>query len=230
MKGRALDDPRRRTGANAHAEGEDGKPDLVRVREWGGTVVLDSVGPCFAIDQSVDRASTRCSSIRTRWRDSVVMGGAERSVTVGKQLSPDLRSRGATIRRAGVTQGPGGGDGDELACRLGREARVRAPPPDWMLRAPTRQRRTRSRRVTATKAFAIAEYSALYLHDHVRRSHTRLRGALYRGRAARRRAGLQNRHFASDVAAGALLGATTSYLIYRYQDAARRAIERTTGR
>lgn len=72
----------------------------------------------------------------------------------------------------------------------------------------------------ATRAFAIATYSALYLHDHVPGDHALAYAGMFTGAAlvAGERV-YHDRHFVSDIAAGSLLGATTSYLIYRYQDA-----------
>jgi membrane-associated phospholipid phosphatase len=76
----------------------------------------------------------------------------------------------------------------------------------------------------ATEVFAIATYSALYLHDHVFDGGglTVGRGLAYGGLftaatlvAAERV--LHHRHFVSDVVVGSVLGAATSALIYRYQ-------------
>jgi membrane-associated phospholipid phosphatase len=99
--------------------------------------------------------------------------------------------------------------------------------PDWSLADtdPTKAESFPSGHTTT--AFAIATYSALYLHDHVSGNHVLaytgiLTGALL---VAGERVH-HHRHFVSDVVTGSLLGATTSYLIYRYQDA-RASGERT---
>jgi membrane-associated phospholipid phosphatase len=70
-----------------------------------------------------------------------------------------------------------------------------------------------------TAAFAIATYSALYLHDHVEGNHTLEYIGIFAaaGLVGTERV-VHHRHFVSDVAAGAVLGAATSYFIYRYQD------------
>ncbi|MDB4954024.1 MAG: Membrane-associated phospholipid phosphatase [Myxococcales bacterium] len=96
--------------------------------------------------------------------------------------------------------------------------------PDW---SPTSTDPTRNASFPsghATKAFAIATYSALYLHDHVFDddhpvAHGVVYGALFTGAtllAAERV--YHNRHDTSDVVAGALLGSATSLLIYGYQE------------
>jgi hypothetical protein len=72
----------------------------------------------------------------------------------------------------------------------------------------------------ATKAFAIATYSALYLHDHVPGDHVLAYAGIFTGALLIDGERVyHHRHFVSDVATGSLLGAATSYLIYRYQDA-----------
>jgi membrane-associated phospholipid phosphatase len=78
----------------------------------------------------------------------------------------------------------------------------------------------------ATKAFSIATYSALYLHGHVWRdepltaTHALAYAGIFAGALAVDAERVDHdRHFVSDVVAGSLLGAATSTLIYRYQDA-----------
>jgi membrane-associated phospholipid phosphatase len=78
----------------------------------------------------------------------------------------------------------------------------------------------------ATNAFAIATYSALYLHGHVWRdepfslSHGLAYAGIFAGAAlVDVERVYHDRHFTSDVIAGSILGSVTSLLIYRYQDA-----------
>ncbi len=72
----------------------------------------------------------------------------------------------------------------------------------------------------ATEAFVIATYTALYLHGHVSGDHVLGYAGLFGA------AGLlgaervyHHRHHVSDVVVGSLIGAMTSFAIYRYQDA-----------
>jgi membrane-associated phospholipid phosphatase len=72
----------------------------------------------------------------------------------------------------------------------------------------------------ATEAFVIATYTALYLHGHVTGDHALAYAGLFGA------AGLlgaervyHHRHHVSDVVVGSLIGAMTSFAIYRYQDA-----------
>jgi membrane-associated phospholipid phosphatase len=78
----------------------------------------------------------------------------------------------------------------------------------------------------AADAFVIATYSALYLNGHVwagepmTPTHALAYAGIFTGALlvdAERV--YHDRHFISDVVAGSLLGAATSALIYRYQDA-----------
>jgi membrane-associated phospholipid phosphatase len=96
--------------------------------------------------------------------------------------------------------------------------------PDWTAASsdPTKDRSFPSGH--ATEVFAIATYSALYLHDHVFDGGglTLRRGLVYGAlfTTAALVAGervVHHRHYVSDVIVGSLLGAATSALIYRYQ-------------
>ena len=92
--------------------------------------------------------------------------------------------------------------------------------PDWSLAGTDPEKDDSFPSGHATRAFAIATYTALYLHDHVAGEHTIAYAGIFSGALlvdAERVA--HNRHHLSDVAAGSLIGAVTSLLIYRYQDA-----------
>ena len=78
----------------------------------------------------------------------------------------------------------------------------------------------------ASNAFVIATYSALYLHGHVwagepmAATHVlAYTGILAGALLVDGERVYHHRHFVSDVVAGSLLGAATSALIYRFQDA-----------
>ena len=72
----------------------------------------------------------------------------------------------------------------------------------------------------STAAFSIAMYGALYLHDHAPSQQLWADAVMFTGASlvAAERV-YHNRHFVSDVVAGALLGSATSLLVYRYQEA-----------
>jgi membrane-associated phospholipid phosphatase len=96
--------------------------------------------------------------------------------------------------------------------------------PDWSPKDTASYQRESFPSGHPTEAFAIATYAALYLHDHVFGDRLTVgAGLAYTGIFAS--AGLvaaervvHHRHFLSDVAIGALVGATVSALIYRYQE------------
>jgi membrane-associated phospholipid phosphatase len=72
----------------------------------------------------------------------------------------------------------------------------------------------------ATEAFAIATYTALYVHGHGSSDHALVYAGLF---GAATLVGAErihhHRHHVSDVVVGALIGVATSFAIYRYQDA-----------
>lgn len=84
----------------------------------------------------------------------------------------------------------------------------------------------------ARQAFAIGTYAALYLRDHAFDGWSWQAGLTYAGiglgaAAIGAERVLHHRHNISDVTAGAILGAASSYLFYRYQERRyRRAIRR----
>jgi membrane-associated phospholipid phosphatase len=77
----------------------------------------------------------------------------------------------------------------------------------------------------ATEAFVIATYTALYLHDHVAGDHAPAYAGVF---GAATLVGAErvyhHRHHVSDVVVGSLIGAMTSFAIYRYQDARARDV------
>lgn len=72
----------------------------------------------------------------------------------------------------------------------------------------------------ATEAFVIATYTALYLHGHGSGDHALAYAGLFgaAGLVGAERV-YHHRHHVSDVIVGSLIGAMTSFAIYRYQDA-----------
>jgi hypothetical protein len=92
--------------------------------------------------------------------------------------------------------------------------------PDWNASTPNLDEDESFMSGHTTEAFAIATYSALYLHAHVAGDQRLAEIGLLSGAcliAAERV--FHKRHHISDVAAGVVLGSATSYLIYRFQDA-----------
>ncbi len=209
--------------AHARADGEDGKPDLSYLYDGGAVPLfwIPLVGG-IAVDQKVTPRSTPL------WFDSHEGGAAPSSW--------EVPSWSLTVAGAGVaglyvvgSDDPSRWDHAKgLAEALATSSLVVSVVkpifarhrPDWSPSStdPTKDESFPSGH--ATKAFAIATYSALYLHDHVPGDHTLAYAGIFAGALlvdAERV--YHDRHFISDVAAGSLLGATTSYLIYRYQDA-----------
>jgi membrane-associated phospholipid phosphatase len=91
--------------------------------------------------------------------------------------------------------------------------------PDW---SPTNNDASESESFPsghATEAFAIATYTALYLHDHSSGNHALAYAGLFTAASlVDVERVYHHRHYVSDVVVGSLLGAATSILIYRYQD------------
>jgi len=209
--------------ANARAEGEDGKPDLSYLYD-GGAVPLFWIPLAggLAIDQSVTPRST-----------PLLFDSHEGGATPS---SWEVPSWSLTVAGAGVVGLVGVASDDpsrwyhakglaEAIATSSLMVSVVKPVfgrhrPDWSASSTDSAKDESFPSGHATKAFAIATYSALYLHDHVPGDHTLAYAGIFTGALlidAERV--YHNRHFVSDVAVGSLLGATTSYLIYRYQDA-----------
>jgi hypothetical protein len=209
--------------ANAHAEGDDGKPDLSYLYD-GGAVPLFwlPVAGGYAIDQSVaprssplffdprEGGATPSSWEVPSWSMTVAGAGVAALYVVGSNDS----SRWYHAKGLAEAMATGSLVVSVVKPLFGRHR------PDWSATSsdPTKDESFVSGH--ATKAFAIATYSALYLHDHVAGDHELAYAAIFTGAVlvdAERV--YHHKHFVSDVATGSLLGAATSYVIYRYQDA-----------
>jgi len=209
--------------AKARAEGEDGKPDLAYLYD-GGAVPLFWIplATGIAVDHAVtprstpllfdshEGGATPSSWDVPSWSLTVVGAGVAGACVVASD-DPSRWYHAKGLAEALATS--------SLAVSVVKPVFGRHRP-DWSATSsdPTKDASFPSGH--ATKAFVIATYTALYLHDHVRGDHTLAYAGLFIGAAllAGERV-YHNRHFVSDVAAGALLGAATSYLIYRFQDA-----------
>jgi hypothetical protein len=208
--------------ANARAEGDDDKPDLSYLVDggaiplfWlplaGGYVLDQEVTPRSSplLFDSHEGGATPPSWEVPSWSVSVVGAGAAGLIALSDDPSRWYHVKGLAEAMAMSSLAV-----SVIKPTFGRHR------PDW---SPTSTDPTKNESFVsghATKAFAIATYSALYLHDHVPGDHTLAYAGIFAGALlidAERV--YHNEHFVTDVAAGSLLGATTSYLMYRYQDA-----------
>jgi len=198
------------TGCKRTCRGEDGKPDLRTCTRVGRYRCFGFVGRWFCDRPVGDAAFTPLPSIRTRWRDPSSWEVPSWSVTVaGASCRRTLRSRERRSVGAGV-------HAKGLAEAMGRAPLVVSVVkpvfgrhrPDWSASSADSTKDDSFPSGHATKAFAIATYSASICTTTCPGDHTLAYAGLFTGACCSPASGgLSEPHFASDVAAGALLGA-----------------------
>ena len=207
-------------GGVAHAEGE---PDTSYLYD-GGAV------PLFWIPA---RGRDRHRLRRPAALDAAAVRRERRRRHAGRVGDPELdahrhrRRRGHPVSRRErrpvalvPRQGPRGVAGDQRARRLDRQARVRTPSPGL----ERDEHRSDEGRVVSVGARdeGLRDrdlHRALSARSRRRRPRPRARGMFGAAVLVDTERVYHDRHYVSDVAAGSLLGAASSYLIYRYQDA-----------